>query len=142
MLPAMLDYKVHADADSMSNTPATFPWYMAGLVFEWLLEQGGLSAIEAINRKKADTLYGTIDNSNFYSCPVVAETRSTMNVPFTLADAELDGAFLNGASERGMLNLKGHRSVGGMRASIYNAVTQEAVTALADYMAEFEKANG
>lgn len=142
VLPAMLDYKVHADADSMSNTPATFPWYMAGLVFEWLLEQGGLSAIEAINRKKADTLYNAIDASNFYSCPVVPDNRSTMNVPFTLGDAELDGAFLSGAAERGMLNLKGHRSVGGMRASIYNAVTQDAVDALANYMAEFERAHG
>ena len=142
VLPAMLDYQVHAAADSMSNTPATFPWYMAGLVFEWLLDQGGLTAIEAINKKKSDTLYGVIDNSNFYSCPVVPENRSTMNVPFTLADSELDSAFLSGADSRGMLNLKGHRSVGGMRASIYNAVSQDAVDALASYMAEFERDNG
>jgi len=142
VLPAMLDYQVHADAGSMSNTPATFPWYMAGLVFEWLLEQGGLAAIEAVNRKKSGTLYNVIDNSNFYSCPVVPENRSTMNVPFTLANAELDSRFLSGADSRGMLNLKGHRSVGGMRASIYNAVTQDAVDALATYMAEFERDNG
>ena len=142
VLPAMLDYQVHADADSMSNTPATFPWYMAGLVFEWLLEQGGLAAIELLNKKKSSTLYNLIDSSNFYSCPVVPENRSTMNVPFTLADAELDSRFLSGADSRGMLNLKGHRSVGGMRASIYNAVTQDAVDALATYMAEFERDNG
>ena len=142
VLPAMLDYQVHADADSMSNTPATFPWYMAGLVFEWLLEQGGLSAIEAVNQRKSATLYSVVDNSNFYSCPVVPENRSTMNVPFTLADANLDTLFLSGAAERGMLNLKGHRSVGGMRASIYNAVTEDAVDALAGYMTEFERDNG
>ena len=142
VLPAMLDYKVHADADSMSNTPATFPWYMAGLVFEWLLEQGGLAAIEVANQRKADTLYSVIDNSNFYNCPVVPGNRSMMNVPFTLADDELDSSFLSGAAELGMLNLKGHRSVGGMRASIYNAVTQEAVDALAGYMAEFERDKG
>lgn len=141
-LPAMLDYKVHADAGSMSNTPATFPWYMAGLVFEWLLEQGGLEAMEATNAKKAATLYGAIDNSNFYRCPVVPENRSMMNVPFTLGNAELDGDFLAGAAERGMLNLKGHRSVGGMRASIYNAVSQAAVESLTDYMAEFERSHG
>ena len=142
VLPAMLDYAVHAAADSMSNTPATFPWYMAGLVFEWLLDQGGLPGIAAINRKKADSLYGVIDNSNFYSCPVVPEDRSIMNVPFTLADPKLDAGFLSGAAERGMLNLKGHRSVGGMRASIYNAVTQDAVDALTEYMEEFEQASG
>lgn len=141
-LPAMLDYKVHADADSMSNTPATFPWYMAGLVFEWLLEQGGLDAMAVINAKKAATLYGVIDNSNFYSCPVVPEYRSAMNVPFTLGNAQLDGEFLSGAAERGMLNLKGHRSVGGMRASIYNATSQTAVDALANYMTEFERSHG
>jgi len=142
LLPAMLDYQVHAKADSMSNTPATFPWYMAGLVFEWLLAQGGLAAIESINRTKADTLYGAIDSSNFYTCPVVPSNRSVMNVPFTLADASLDADFLSGAEKRGMLNLKGHRSVGGMRASIYNAITQEAVDALVGYMAEFESAHG
>ena len=141
-LPAMLDYKVQADAGSMSNTPATFPWYMAGLVFEWLLEQGGLDAMETVNAKKAATLYGAIDNSNFYRCPVVPENRSSMNVPFTLGNADLDGEFLSGAAERGMLNLKGHRSVGGMRASIYNAVSQTAVEALTDYMAEFERSHG
>ena len=141
-IPSMLDYQVHAAADSMSNTPATFPWYMAGLVFEWLLEQGGVAAMQKVNQAKAATLYGAIDNSNFYTCPVAPANRSIMNVAFTLADSELDAAFLSGASERGMLNLKGHRSVGGMRASIYNAVTQEAVDALVGYMGEFESTHG
>ena len=137
-LPGMLDYSVHAAAGSMSNTPPTFAWYMAGLVFDWLLEQGGLAGIEAVNRRKADTLYDAIDNSNFYSCPVQPAHRSVMNVPFTLHDAALDGDFLAGAKTRGLLNLKGHRSVGGMRASLYNAVSQDSVDALVNYMADFE----
>ncbi len=141
-LPAMLDYAVHADSGSMSNTPPTFAWYVAGLVFEWLLEQGGLPAIEALNLRKAGALYAAIDSSNFYNCPVVPEYRSSMNVPFTLHDAELDAAFLSGASERGLLNLKGHRSVGGMRASIYNAVSQASVDALVSFMGEFERERG
>ena len=140
--PSMLDYAVHAKADSMSNTPPTYTWYLAGLVFAWLKEQGGLAAIEQANDKKAATLYNAIEASNFYRAPVVVSDRSHMNVPFTLADDALDAAFLKGAAERGLSSLKGHRSVGGMRASIYNAVTQDAVDALVAYMAEFEREHG
>ncbi len=140
--PSMLDYAVQADADSMSNTPPTYTWYLAGLVFEWLKEQGGLSGIQAINERKAGRLYGAIENSNFYHSPVEAGVRSTMNVPFTLPDPAMDADFLAGAEERGLKNLKGHRSVGGMRASIYNAVSEEAVEALTDYMLEFERERG
>ncbi|MEM9620793.1 MAG: 3-phosphoserine/phosphohydroxythreonine transaminase [Pseudomonadota bacterium] len=140
--PTMLDYAVQADADSMSNTPPTYTWYLAGLVFAWLKEQGGLAGIQARNEAKAATLYGLIDGSNFYHAPVQPADRSIMNVPFTLPDAELDKAFLAGAQARGLMNLKGHRSVGGMRASIYNAVPQAAVDALTDYMREFEREHG
>ena len=140
--PSMLDYQVQADAESMSNTPPTYTWYLAGLVFDWLKTQGGLAAIEAINTRKASKLYAAIDASNFYQAPVQPDVRSQMNVPFTLADAELDGAFLEGAKARGLFNLKGHRSVGGMRASIYNAVPEEAVDALISYMSEFEHERG
>ena len=138
-LANMLDYRVHAESQSMSNTPPTFAWYMAGLVFEWLLEQGGLGAMQTKNEAKSALLYGAVDASNFYQCPVQPGHRSHMNVPFTLADAQLDSAFLAGADERGLQNLKGHRSVGGMRASIYNAVPIESVQALVGYMAEFER---
>ena len=140
--PGMLDYAVHSGADSMSNTPPTYTWYLAGLVFKWLKQNGGLTGIAQRNADKAGRLYGAIEASNFYNAPVVAGDRSHMNVPFTLANAELDGAFLAGAKERHLLNLKGHRSVGGMRASIYNAVPMSAVDALVEYMAEFESANG
>ena len=140
--PSMLDYAVHADAGSMSNTPPTYTWYLAGLVFKWLKSQGGLAGIQQANAQKAETLYGAIDNSNFYSAPVAAPYRSVMNVPFTLPEADLDAAFLAGAKERRLMNLKGHRSVGGMRASIYNAVSQESVDALVAYMAEFERERG
>lgn len=138
-VPSMLNYGVHAQAGSMSNTPPTFAWYMAGLVFEWLLEEGGLAAIQAKNEAKSAVLYNAVDASNFYQCPVQPGDRSHMNVPFTLADTELDAAFLAGAQERGLHNLKGHRSVGGMRASIYNAVPLASVEALVDYMNEFER---
>jgi len=138
-VPSMLDYDLHAQAGSMSNTPPTFAWYMAGLVFEWLLEQGGLGAIEGKNTAKSALLYGAVDASNFYQCPVQPAYRSHMNVAFTLADPQLDADFLAGAQERGLQNLKGHRSVGGMRASIYNAVPIESVAALVDYMVEFER---
>ncbi|MEM7000722.1 MAG: 3-phosphoserine/phosphohydroxythreonine transaminase [Pseudomonadota bacterium] len=140
--PTALDYVAQAEADSMSNTPPTYTWYLAGLVFEWLLEQGGLAAIHAQNQRKASLLYNAIESSNFYRAPVQEPYRSIMNVPFTLADAELDSVFLAGAEARGMFNLKGHRSVGGMRASIYNAVPEAAVQALVDYMQEFEQQNG
>ncbi len=137
--PAMLDWKVAADADSMYNTPPTFAWYLAGLVFRWLKDLGGLAAMAEINRQKATTLYGAIDASNFYASPVAEANRSWMNVPFTLADPALDGDFLKQAAARGLTNLKGHRSVGGMRASLYNAVTQEAVDALVTFMQDFER---
>ncbi|WP_145008892.1 3-phosphoserine/phosphohydroxythreonine transaminase [Pseudomonas oryzihabitans] len=140
--PTLLDYKVEADSGSMYNTPATFSWYLSGLVFKWLKEQGGLPAMERLNRQKKDLLYGFIDGSDFYSNPIARNDRSWMNVPFRLADERLDKAFLKGAEERGLLYLQGHRSVGGMRASIYNAVTLEAVEALVTYLAEFEKEHG
>lgn len=140
--PTMLDYKVAADNGSMYNTPATFSWYLSGLVFEWLKEQGGLEEMERRNRAKKELLYGAIDASDFYTNPIAENARSWMNVPFRLADEKLDKAFLAGAEARGLLNLKGHRSVGGMRASIYNAVGLDAVQALVAYMAEFEKEHG
>ena len=140
--PAMMDYKIAADNDSMYNTPPTYGLYLAGLVFDWLKQQGGLTAMEATNRRKAEKLYGYIDNSGFYANPVEVASRSLMNVPFTLASADLDKAFLAESEEAGMLNLKGHRSVGGMRASIYNAVPEAAVDALIDFMKDFAQRNG
>ena len=136
--PRILDYASHAASGSMFNTPPTFAWYLAGLVFRWLKDAGGVAAVEAVNRRKAAKLYAAIDASNFYSAPVAVADRSIMNVPFTLADPALDAAFLAGAEERKLLNLKGHRSVGGMRASLYNAIGEAAVDALIDYMASFE----
>jgi phosphoserine aminotransferase len=140
--PALLDWQAYADADSMYNTPPTFAWYLSGLVFQWLKDLGGLEAMAEINRRKAETLYAAIDGSNFYASPVAPESRSWMNVPFTLADAGLDARFLEEAEAAGLLNLKGHRSVGGMRASIYNAVGQESVDALVAFMADFESRHG
>ena len=140
-MPAMLDYKTHSENDSMYNTPPTYSWYLAGLVFEWLKEKGGLSAIEKINEEKAGKLYAAIEASNFYSSPINENCRSWMNVPFVLADAELDAKFLEEAAKKNLVTLKGHRSVGGMRASIYNAMPAEGIDALVDFMAEFEKAN-
>lgn len=140
--PTMLNYKIAADNGSMYNTPATYSWYLSGLVFEWLKEQGGVAAMEQRNKAKKDLLYKAIDASDFYSNPIQASARSWMNVPFRLADEKLDKAFLAGADARGLLNLKGHRSVGGMRASIYNATGLDAVEALVAYMAEFEKEHG
>jgi phosphoserine aminotransferase len=137
--PSMYDYKIHADAGSMSNTPPTFSWYLAGLVFQWLKRQGGLEAMAERNRRKAAKLYAAIDGSDFYANPVAVHNRSIMNVPFTLADAALENRFLELAEAEGMLNLKGHRSVGGMRASLYNAVPEAAVEALIDFMRRFEK---
>ncbi len=139
--PRMMDYAVHGEHGSMFNTPPTFAWYVAGLVFRWVLEQGGVAAMAAASRRKAGALYAAIDASDFYSAPVAKADRSLMNVPFTLADPALDKAFLAGAEERHLLNLKGHRSVGGMRASLYNAVGEDAVAALIDYMAHFEDEN-
>ncbi len=137
--PSMFDYKAHADNGSMLNTPPTFAWYLAGLVFRWIGEQGGLTTMAAINERKAQRLYNAVDSSGFYSSPVDPACRSWMNVPFTLADAALDGDFLEQAKAAGLLNLKGHRSVGGMRASIYNAMPEAGVNALIDFMKEFER---
>lgn len=137
-IPAMLNWQIAADNDSMYNTPPTFAIYLAGLVFEWLESIGGLVEIEAINRRKAERLYTLIDNSDFYANPVEVASRSLMNVPFTLADASLDATFLSEAESAGLINLKGHRSVGGMRASIYNAVSEQSVEALCLFMQDFE----
>jgi phosphoserine aminotransferase len=138
----MLDYKVHADAQSMSNTPATYAIYIAGLVFKWLQAQGGLAAIERKNVAKAQLLYDYLGDSTFFHSPVRQSDRSRMNIPFTLRDEALDAPFLKGAESRRMVQLKGHRSVGGMRASIYNAMPVEGVKALVEYMKEFEAKHG
>ena len=140
--PTAMNYQVAADNGSMYNTPATYSWYLAGLVFDWLKQQGGVSAISVINQRKAKKLYDYIDASGFYANPVAVNNRSKMNVPFTLKDAALDKTFLAEAEQKGLLNLAGHRSVGGMRASIYNAVTEEAVDALIDFMKDFASRNG
>jgi phosphoserine aminotransferase len=140
--PALFDYSIQANNDSMYNTPATFSWYVAGCVFEWIKEQGGLSSMAKINQTKAQTLYRAIDNSDFYSNPVASKYRSWMNVPFLLADDKLNGLFLERSADANLLTLKGHRSVGGMRASIYNAMPQEGVDALVDFMNNFEKDYG
>jgi len=141
-IPTMLDYKVHADADSMLNTPPPWAVYIAGLVFQWLKRQGGVPAIEQRNIEKAALLYDYLDSTAFYTNPVDRPYRSRMNIPFRLPDAALDEPFLKGAKERSLLQLKGHRSVGGMRASIYNAMPIEGVRALVQYMREFEKSHG
>ncbi len=140
--PAVLDYQALAAEDSMLNTPPTFAWYMAGLVFKWLQAQGGLTAIAAVNEAKAQLLYGTIEASGFYRSPVAAECRSWMNVPFTLTEPELDQSFLTQARAAGLTNLEGHRSVGGMRASLYNAMPLAGVEALVAFMHEFERRHG
>ncbi|HEB75696.1 MAG TPA: 3-phosphoserine/phosphohydroxythreonine transaminase [Nitrospirae bacterium] len=137
--PTMFDYGVHAKAGSMYNTPPTYAWYIAGLVFAWIKQRGGLEAMAEVNKRKADKLYRFIDGSDFYSNPVDPACRSWMNVPFVLADPGLDGRFLELARDAGLVNLKGHRSVGGMRASIYNAMPEEGVDALIGFMAEFER---
>ncbi|MBE0402322.1 Phosphoserine aminotransferase [Halomonas citrativorans] len=141
--PSLFDYQMLADAGSMVNTPPTYAWYLAGLVFQWLRDDvGGLVAMDAINQRKAEKLYSAIDASDFYSNPIAVANRSRMNVPFVLADSALDKAFLQEADQAGLLNLKGHRSVGGMRASLYNAVPEEAVDALVAFMADFEQRRG
>ena len=141
-LPHLMMWKSYAESDSMTNTPPTFAWYVADLVIQHLLAQGGLEAVAAVNQRKAEKLYQAIDASDFYSNPVARDCRSWMNVPFILADASLDARFLEDSQSEGLTNLKGHRSVGGMRASIYNAVPEEAVDALIAFMAEFERKNG
>jgi len=139
---SMFDYKVHAENESMYNTPPTYTWYIAGLVFEWIKRKGGLNAMAQINERKANKLYAAIDGSDFYANPVEIKSRSWMNVPFTLANSELDAIFLTEAKEAGLVTLKGHRSVGGMRASIYNAMPEEGVDALIEFMRDFEKRHG
>jgi phosphoserine aminotransferase len=140
--PSAFHWKEQAAADSMLNTPPTYAIYVAGLVFEWALAQGGVAALETRNVAKAKLLYDYLDRSGFYLNPVRKEDRSRMNVPFKLRDPSLDQAFLEGAEAHGMVQLKGHRSVGGMRASIYNAMPIEGVRALVEYMAEFERTRG
>ncbi len=140
--PSMFDYLNHAKAQSMYNTPPTFAWYMAGLVFKWVKHQGGVQAMAERNRRKADKLYALIDKSDFYHNPVGPSCRSRMNVPFTLHDTKLDTMFLARAAECGLHALRGHRSVGGMRASIYNAMPEAGVDALIEFMAQFERRYG
>ena len=140
--PSVMDYKLQAETDSMLNTPPTYSMYIAGLVFKWLKALGGIPEIERRNIAKAKLLYDFLDTTGFYGNPVAKEDRSRMNVPFALRDAKLDEPFLKGAAERGMVQLKGHRSVGGMRASIYNAMPLEGVQRLVEYMKEFETKHG
>jgi phosphoserine aminotransferase len=140
--PGVIDYKTMAESDSMWNTPSTLAWYFAGLVFEWLKEQGGVTAIAKVNERKATKLYAAIDESDFYANPVAKPFRSWMNVPFTLADPALDKVFLQESKAAGLTNLKGHRVVGGMRASIYNAMPEAGVDALIAFMADFVKRHG
>ena len=142
-IPSVMDYAVMAENGSMLNTPPTYGIYIAGLVFQWLKRQGGLPGIAAVNAEKARILYECIDNaSGFYSNPVDPDCRSRMNVPFTLANPVLDAAFLAESKAAGLVSLKGHKSVGGMRASIYNAVSLEGVQVLVDFMNDFAKRNG
>lgn len=140
--PSVFDYRQVADNDSMLNTPPCYAWYISGLVFKWIAREGGLAEIGRRNDRKAALLYDYIDATPFYSNPVAKSDRSAMNVVFTLADAALDAAFLKGASEAGLPGLKGHRLVGGMRASLYNAMPEAGVVALVDYMKEFARTHG
>lgn len=141
-LPIVLDYRTWADSGSMKNTPATFAWYVAGLVCEWIVDMGGLEGIGERNRAKAGRLYAAIDGSDFFSNPVAEAARSMMNVPFVLADDALTMEFVREAEAAGMPGLKGHRAVGGLRASLYNALDMDAVDALVDFMHEFERRRG
>ncbi len=140
--PTVFDYKVQAENDSMSNTPSTYGIYVAGLVFQWLKKQGGMTAMEQINRAKAGLLYDYLDQTEFYQSPVAKDDRSLMNIPFTLRNADLDKVFIQETEAAGLTQLKGHRSVGGMRASIYNAMPIEGVQTLVQFMREFERKNG
>lgn len=140
--PTMFNYKEQVEAESMYNTPPTYAWYIAGLVFKWIKAQGGLTAMAERNQRKAAKLYQAIDNSSFYANPVDPIYRSWMNVPFTLAKPDLEKTFLSEAKAVGLVTLAGHRSVGGMRASIYNAMPEEGVATLVDFMKDFEKRNG
>ncbi len=141
-VPTMLRYETHSNNQSMYNTPPTYSWYLAGLVFKWLIKKGGLQSISEANKSKADLLYSVIDSSKFYNNPVEKICRSKMNITFTLANKDLQDKFISHAHDEGLVALKGHRSVGGMRASIYNAMPLEGVRALTDFMSEFERKNG
>jgi phosphoserine aminotransferase len=141
-VPTVFDWSAMSGDGSMLNTPATYSWYVAGLVFQWIKRQGGLAAMEKLNRTKAAMLYGAIDASGYYKNPVERSARSWMNVPFTLPNADLDKPFIEGAKKAGLVALEGHRSVGGMRASIYNAMPLAGVEALVSYMAEFQRTHG
>ncbi len=141
LTPSVFNWKTQAENQSMINTPTTYSIYMAGLVFEWLIERGGLAAIEKQNIKKAELLYNFIDSSDFYSNPIDIKNRSRMNVPFRIQNEDLHASFVTGAENLGMIGLKGHRLVGGIRASIYNAMPIEGVQALVDYMKDFEKSH-
>ncbi|GGA98413.1 3-phosphoserine/phosphohydroxythreonine transaminase [Agarivorans gilvus] len=141
LTPNIFNYEILAGSDSMFNTPPTYSWYLAGLVFKWLKAQGGLSAMAQKNAAKAELLYSFIDGSDFYQNNVAPQNRSKMNVPFQLVNDQLDAAFLEESAAAGLLTLKGHRLVGGMRASIYNAMPIEGVQALVDFMADFAKRN-
>jgi len=140
--PVLFDYATQANNDSMYNTPATYPWYVAGRVFEWLKSQGGIKAMAEVNERKATNLYQAIDSSDFYSNPVNPKYRSWMNVPFILADDSLNQLFLEKSYNANLLTLKGHKSVGGMRASIYNAMPEDGVNTLIEFMSDFEKQHG
>ncbi len=140
--PSIFDYRQQADNGSMLNTPPTYPWYLLGLVLEWLKGQGGLAAIEAVNLRKSAKLYSAIDQSPFYSNPVDVACRSRMNIPFKITDTDLEKTFIAEAKSAGLANLEGHRSVGGFRASIYNAMPESGVDALIAFMAEFERKHG
>ena len=141
-LPAMMNYKTYADSDSMYNTPPTFAWYLSGKVFKWLKKNGGLTNQKKVNESKSTKLYSFIDGNDFYFNDVEKNSRSIMNVPFLLKDDSLNSKFLSESEDAGLLNLAGHRSVGGMRASIYNGVSEEAVDALIDFMKLFAEKNG
>lgn len=139
--PTMLDYKIHADKDSLYNTPPCYAIYVAGLVFQWLKEMGGVAQMQKINEEKAGILYDFLDNSSLFKGTVVPEDRSLMNVPFVTGDDDLNAKFIKEATAAGLVNLKGHRTVGGMRASIYNAMPVEGVKALVEFMKKFETEN-
>ena len=140
----ILQYRTHIKERSLYHTPSTFAIYTVGLVLEWLEAQGGVAAIEKRNEAKAKLLYGTIDGSGFYKCPVERDSRSKMNVVFRVAggDEAIEAKFVKESEAAGIVGVKGHRSVGGMRASLYNAITQEAVDALTGFMRDFERRNG
>ncbi len=141
-MPSMFNYQIYAETESMYNTPPTYAWYLSGLVFQWLLQQGGLEAMAQTNQRKSEKLYTAIDASDFYHNPVDPDCRSWMNIPFTLANSELEKRFLDEAAQAGLMTLKGHRLVGGMRASIYNAMPEEGVDALIAFMRDFEAKHG